>query len=211
MVFKIMEEDAPISQAILKMANDKFDLTERNAELEMFFEMSVDLLCIVKDDRWIKVSKSWEDCFGWTRQDFLDIPWPQLLHPGDHEATFAVVEQLKQGKVIRGLLQPAPARQADSDRIHLDQLELRLHAGQNLRDGPRPAQSTRSTGFAVGCGQPGESNIFQRGVAAIHRARSKTSWAGAGWKTSTRTTGRNTAVSSCTASTTESRLRAITG
>jgi PAS domain S-box-containing protein len=101
MVFKIMEE-APISQAILKMANDKFDLTERNAELEMFFDMSVDLLCVVKDDRWIKVSKSWEDCFGWTRQDFLDIPWPQLLHPGDHEATFAVVEQLKQGKVIRG-------------------------------------------------------------------------------------------------------------
>lgn len=97
-----MNKDDKISQAVLKVVNEKNLLMKRNTELEMFFEMSVDLLCIVKDQHWIKVSRSWEDHFGWTREEFLTIPWTDILHPGDREASLAIVERIKKGDAVKG-------------------------------------------------------------------------------------------------------------
>jgi PAS domain S-box-containing protein len=83
------------------------DITERErmrAELDKFFELSIDCLCISGDDGYFKlVSPAITDILGWTREEFLATPYVELVHPEDREATLQAVErQLRAGeKVMR--------------------------------------------------------------------------------------------------------------
>lgn len=83
------------------------DITERErirVELENFFSLSVDCLCISGDDGHFKlVSPAITDVLGWTPEEFLATPYIQLVHPDDRAATVEAVErQLTAGqKVLR--------------------------------------------------------------------------------------------------------------
>ncbi|MET0555404.1 MAG: PAS domain S-box protein [Vicinamibacteria bacterium] len=73
------------------------DITERErmrAELDKFFSLSLDCLCISGDDGHFKlVSPAITDILGWTPEEFLATPYIDLVHPDDREATLAAVER----------------------------------------------------------------------------------------------------------------------
>jgi PAS domain S-box-containing protein len=68
-------------------------------ELDRFFNISLDFLCISSSDGFFKrVSPAVTDILGWTQKEFLGTPYLSLVHPDDRVATAQEVER----QVARG-------------------------------------------------------------------------------------------------------------
>jgi PAS domain S-box-containing protein len=73
-------------------------LEHARQELDQFFSMSIDLLCIAgTDGRFRRVNPAWEEVLGWTPEDLTSAPYVNLVHPDDVEATAAETTKLAQG------------------------------------------------------------------------------------------------------------------
>jgi PAS domain S-box-containing protein len=73
-------------------------------ELERFFKISLDFLCIASGDGYFKrVSPAVTDILGWSVEEFLATPFIEFVHPDDRAATQREVERQVVGgeKVLR--------------------------------------------------------------------------------------------------------------
>lgn len=83
------------------------DISERRRlqeELDRFFTLSLDFLCISSPDGYFKrVSPAVTDILGWTVEEFLARPYMELVHPDDQAATRREVQQQMEhgAKVLR--------------------------------------------------------------------------------------------------------------
>lgn len=71
-------------------------------ELERFFALSIDMLCIAGFDGYFKlVNSAWETTLGFSVQEMLSRPFEEFLHPDDREATAATyAAQMAQGRDV---------------------------------------------------------------------------------------------------------------
>ncbi len=68
-------------------------------ELDRFFRLSLDMLCVADFDGYFKrVNPVWERVLGWTEEDLLTRPYMDFVHPDDREATLAAAQGLREGK-----------------------------------------------------------------------------------------------------------------
>ncbi|MDV6345706.1 sensor histidine kinase [Nitrosomonas sp. Is37] len=84
----------------LARANDDLcrEISERKRtqeELDRFFTLSLDMLCIANRDGYFKrVSPAFTRTLGWSMEELLARPFIDFVHPDDHSATLEKVEQL---------------------------------------------------------------------------------------------------------------------
>jgi two-component system sensor histidine kinase/response regulator len=58
-------------------------------ELDLFFTLSPDLLCIADfDGRFILLNPAWEKTLGFSTEELLSRPYLDFVHPDDRERTF---------------------------------------------------------------------------------------------------------------------------
>ena len=68
---------------------------EREQNLDRFFTLSRELLCIADADGCVhRVNPTWEETLGWTIDDLTGKPFLELVHPDDREGTLGAVEEL---------------------------------------------------------------------------------------------------------------------
>jgi PAS domain S-box-containing protein len=68
------------------------------SELEEFFDLSLDLLCIAGFDGYFKrVNPAFERTLGYSSQELLSRPFLELVHPDDLEASREAVAALARG------------------------------------------------------------------------------------------------------------------
>lgn len=68
------------------------------SEVDRFFTLSLDLLCIADMNGYFKrVSPSFNQTLGWTTDELVARPFLDLVHPDDRAATLAEVEKLSRG------------------------------------------------------------------------------------------------------------------
>jgi PAS domain S-box-containing protein len=74
--------------------------TEAERDFERFFNLIPDLACIVSADGYFKkVNPAWETTLGYTREEVLNTPMLELIHPDDVERSLN--EVAKQGRQYR--------------------------------------------------------------------------------------------------------------
>ena len=88
--------------AILLIHRDLKQRARVEAELDRFFTLSLDFLCIASADGYFKrVSPAITDILGWSREEFLARPFLDFVHPDDRAATMREVEnQIVSGRKV---------------------------------------------------------------------------------------------------------------
>jgi len=75
---------------------------QRTAELETFFSVSLDLLCIADfDGRFIKVNEAWVKLLGYTLKELENQPFLEFVHSDDIEATAKIMNELASGNPVK--------------------------------------------------------------------------------------------------------------
>lgn len=77
------------------------ELAMKTEELERFFYINPDLLCIADmDGNFIKVNKAWEDLLGLTREQLEHSKYLDFVHPEDVQLTKDSMKELAEGNQI---------------------------------------------------------------------------------------------------------------
>lgn len=80
-------------------------LQEKSQELEDFFAVSLDLLCIAEDTgRFLKVNRAWEATLGYSMAELLQASCLDFVHPDDLNATLSVVGRLQKRKKVHNFV-----------------------------------------------------------------------------------------------------------
>ena len=74
------------------------ELQQTREELDQFFSMSLDLMCIADPSgSFTRVNPAWERALGWNASDLVARPYVDLVHPDDVEATLRETAALALG------------------------------------------------------------------------------------------------------------------
>ncbi|HUA01830.1 MAG TPA: response regulator [Candidatus Aquilonibacter sp.] len=77
------------------------ELKQTREELDNYFNLSVDLLCIAGEDGYFKrINPAWEKALGWSTEELLSQPRMRFVHPDDRDATSAVLTDLAHGQNV---------------------------------------------------------------------------------------------------------------
>jgi PAS domain S-box-containing protein len=76
------------------------ELNQSQEELDQFFSMSLDLLCIADfEGRFTRVNPAWQEVLGWTAADLTSAPFVTFVHPDDAASTTSEAARLANGGV----------------------------------------------------------------------------------------------------------------
>ncbi len=96
---------ATVLEASLQMAFRLFEARRRERakeqELERYFELSLDLVCILDlDRRYVRVNPEWEHVLGYPLSEIGVDRMLSLVHPDDRTATLTILAELEQQTTI---------------------------------------------------------------------------------------------------------------
>lgn len=84
-------------RGVVLVFRDVTEVRRAQAQLDRFFELSLDFLCVAGGDGYFKrVSPAVTDILGWTVEEFLAMPYMEQVHPDDRAATQREVERQMQ-------------------------------------------------------------------------------------------------------------------
>ncbi|MCP4751217.1 MAG: PAS domain S-box protein [Proteobacteria bacterium] len=89
---------------IVRLAGIVQDITaykEVKRERDMFFDLSVDLVCVASLDGYFRqLSPSWSKALGWTEEELMAKPYIEFVHPEDVGSTQEVADRLAEGQNV---------------------------------------------------------------------------------------------------------------
>lgn len=86
---------------ITQLTQTEQALRERTEDLDRFFNLSLDLLCIADvQGRFLRLNPQWEKTLGFTREEMLGQPFMDFVHPEDHACTRAAIQELASQKEV---------------------------------------------------------------------------------------------------------------
>ena len=92
------DEVGLLAQTFDRMAAELEEQVELLTEYRLFFDMSLDLMCIAATDGYFKrVNTAWTRELGWSQEELLSRPFVSFVHPDDVEKTVAEVAKLDEG------------------------------------------------------------------------------------------------------------------
>ena len=101
---EIQEPDGALLEMLATVGSQIGQFIERKRaeeELDKFFTMSLDMLCIAGLDGYFKrVNPAWEKTLGHSREDMLARPYLEFIHPDDREETISRAGGLARGEDV---------------------------------------------------------------------------------------------------------------
>ncbi len=127
-------------------------------ELDRFFTLSLDLLCIANfDGYFLRLNPAWERTLGIPREELLSKPWLDFVHPDDREATIGakstIVNDTAADRVRESLsVRRRSVQVAAVERRRLPDLGLIYAVARDVTDRKRAERGARDCQAAGGRG-----------------------------------------------------------
>ena len=94
----VRQRTAKLEEAGVLLEQRLNDVKAAREELDRFFSLSLDLLCIAdRTGRFTRVNPAWQQVLGWTPEELTSVPYAEFVHPEDRAATSAEGAQLAAG------------------------------------------------------------------------------------------------------------------
>jgi PAS domain S-box-containing protein len=94
-------------------------LRQKTEELERFFSLALDLLCIADvDGRFLRLNRAWVETLGYRLDELEGRTFIDLVHPDDREATRGAVAKLAAGETVINFVNRY--RAADGSYRHIE-------------------------------------------------------------------------------------------
>ncbi len=85
-------------QDITDLIANEHALQAKTDELDRFFRLTIDLLCIANvEGRFVRVNEAWTTSLGWSVRELEGSSFLELVHPEDMASTLAAVQALSTG------------------------------------------------------------------------------------------------------------------
>lgn len=99
---RILDEEVRISplgeEEVLILVCDISQRKQAQRDLDRFFSLSPDLLCIASfDGYFLRLNPSWEKVLGYTPEELMATPYIEFVHPEDRAKTLAEAEKITRG------------------------------------------------------------------------------------------------------------------
>jgi PAS domain S-box-containing protein len=105
--FDIEDSAAPIRTGageglgVVLVFRDITELQQTRQELDRYFSLSVDMLCIAGADGYFKrLNPAWQKALGFSVDELLARPYLDFVHPDDRRATIEQVEKQSRGEQV---------------------------------------------------------------------------------------------------------------
>jgi len=102
--FEIEDSAAPIvtnageKLGVVLVFRDVTQLNQTREELNRYFTLSIELLCIAGADGYFKrLNPAWETVLGYSTEELMAKPFLEFIHPDDRQATIRESEKLGKG------------------------------------------------------------------------------------------------------------------
>lgn len=100
-LFSVEEISSQGKKSLLIVMVDITAEQEQSLELERFFSINLDLLCIADiNGYFIKTNKAWEDILGYSTLELQGRKFLDFIHPEDIESTLEAIANLEEGKKV---------------------------------------------------------------------------------------------------------------
>lgn len=97
-VWAVETEGRPVFSSFLRDISDRHAASHAVAEVNMFFDLTLDLLCIASLDGYFKrLNPAWTEVLGWSVEELTSRPFNDFVHPDDREKTAETVGDLATG------------------------------------------------------------------------------------------------------------------
>jgi PAS domain S-box-containing protein len=95
---RVRQRTARLEEAGRQLEQHARESREAREELDRFFSLSLDLLCIADArGQFLRVNPAWERVLGWTADELTAMPYDGFVHPDDRAATAAETAKLAAG------------------------------------------------------------------------------------------------------------------
>lgn len=95
----VEERTAELQNEVMKHEQSKEEAQKTRAELERFFDLAPDMICIASPDGYLKaVSRAWETTLGFSEKELLSRPFTEFIHPDDLQPTLGEIERQMAGQ-----------------------------------------------------------------------------------------------------------------
>lgn len=85
----------------LLVAERTAELARTHAELDKYFTLSLDLLCIMnRNGAFLRLNPAWEQTLGYTPAELMQTPFLELVHPDDLQDTVAAMGSLAKPRPV---------------------------------------------------------------------------------------------------------------
>jgi two-component system, sensor histidine kinase and response regulator len=93
-----------IKEDITELKKAEQALNKKTEEMDHFFSVGLDLLCIIEDGRFKRLNQAWEHTLGYTIKELLDHTYFDFVHPDDIESTRKAEKQLQTSGRLRNFV-----------------------------------------------------------------------------------------------------------
>src|SRR5262249_51666545 len=95
---RVDQRTRKLAEAGAELETRVAELTELRTELDRFFLLSLDMLCIADTTGQFKrVNPVWQDALGWTPEELTSRPYFAFIHPDDLASTMRESARLADG------------------------------------------------------------------------------------------------------------------
>lgn len=97
----LLESFGKLLLTILLRKENEEEIINKTEELERFFSVNLDLLCIADVyGRFIRVNKAWENILGYSKEYLQGREFLEFVHPDDIASTLGIMSELKNQKQV---------------------------------------------------------------------------------------------------------------
>ncbi len=95
---RVQERTAVLADTARQLENSVREHQATREEVDRFFTLSLDLLCIAGKDGYLKrLNPAWQEVLGWTPDELTSRPYREFVHPDDIAMTEAEASRLAHG------------------------------------------------------------------------------------------------------------------